>query len=255
MVLLHGQPGSAADWAAVAVRLRDRFTVVTPDRRGYGRTGGKAVGFRANAAAVVDLLDRLELDRAVVVGHSWGGGVALAVAETAPERVAGLVLVASVGPGERVGLADRLLAVRPVGTLVATFAVVAASRVLSHPRLRLLVARRAHLNVPAGLAGESRQTFWAAWRPGGVAHSFAIEQRALIDELDDLGAGIAAVKAPTTVLTGTADRIVPPTTAQRLSAVIGGARLVTLPEAGHLLPFDHVEDVVQAVDEVAGAGQ
>ncbi len=250
VLLLHGQPGSAADWTTVSGELRSRFTVVVPDRRGYGRTGGRAVGFRANAEALIDLLDRLDLDRVVAVGHSWGGGVALALAELAPERVAGLVLVASVAPGERVGLADRLLAVRPVGTVVAAFAVAAASRVLSHPKIRLLVERHTGVDA-AGLTGNRRQTLSAAWRQGGVARSFAVEQRALIDELDSLAPAMGALRVPTTVLAGTADRIVPPENAERLAAAIAGAELVSLPRAGHLLPFDHVDAIVAAVDAVA----
>ena len=87
VILLHGQPGSAADWDAVVPLLAPDFTVVVPDRPGYGRTGGPARGFAGNATAVLDLLDHMGIARAIAVGHSWGGGVALAVAEVAPVRV------------------------------------------------------------------------------------------------------------------------------------------------------------------------
>ena len=112
VVLLHGQPGSAADWEPLARLLEADYTVIVPDRPGYGRTGGRATGFRGNAAAVVDLLDRRGVASATIVAHSWSGGVAIALAEDNPDRVAGLVLVASVGPDERLDRLDRLLAVR-----------------------------------------------------------------------------------------------------------------------------------------------
>ncbi|MGH9095063.1 MAG: alpha/beta fold hydrolase, partial [Acidimicrobiales bacterium] len=100
VLLLHGQPGRARDWHRVQARLTDSCRVLIPDRLGYGRTGGRAAGFAANADACLALLDRLGVDRAVVAGHSWAGAVALALAEHHRDRVAGLALVASVAPGE-----------------------------------------------------------------------------------------------------------------------------------------------------------
>ncbi|HET6875527.1 MAG TPA: alpha/beta hydrolase, partial [Acidimicrobiales bacterium] len=121
VLLLHGQPGTAGDWQRVAGLLEDRYTVVVPDRPGYGATGGRATGFAGNARATADLLDRLGIERTVMVGHSWAGGVALAAARDYPDRVAGLVLVSSVGPGEHLGWDDRLLAAPVIGeTLAAT---------------------------------------------------------------------------------------------------------------------------------------
>lgn len=243
VVLLHGQPGSASDWAGVVPLLRPRFTVVVPDRLGYGRTGGKAAGFAANARAVASLLDRLDRPRAILAGHSWAGGVALALAETHPDRVEGLVLVASVGPGERAGTLDRLLAVPPLGRVLAALAIGAGRRALSHPTVRALVDRR----VPSPTTDQLAK----AWRQQGLARSFAIEQQALVEELSRLAPGLAAIKAPTAVLSGSADHIVAPATARRLAATIPGATLTTIPGAGHLLPFDHPGAVADAVGRVA----
>ena len=63
MVLLHGQPGSADDWDHVIPLIEGDFTVVVPDRLGYGRTGGEAGGYAANADALAGLLDRLDSGR------------------------------------------------------------------------------------------------------------------------------------------------------------------------------------------------
>src|SRR4051794_38352295 len=94
VVLLHGQPGGARDWDLV-LPLLDGLTTLVPDRPGYD--GTKPRGFLGNARAVVDLLDDHAVERAVICGYSWGGGAALATALVAPQRVAGLTLVASVG--------------------------------------------------------------------------------------------------------------------------------------------------------------
>ena len=215
IVLLHGQPGSAADWHAVAPLLWDDFSVVVPDRLGYGRTGGPAMGFEENAAALVVLLDRLEIGQAVIAGHSWAGGVALAFAESFAARTAGLVLAASVGPGERFGWDDRVLAAPVLGEALSALTLGAAGRVLGSSRVQALADRRLGgrareaVNVLIGMTGARTHT--AAWR------SFVIEQRVLLRELENLGARVRQIDAPTAVINGSADRVVPPHVADRLA--------------------------------------
>ena len=109
-VLLHGQPGGPADWSAVIEELRGRMRLVVPDRPGYGRTGRPALGFDGNATALIQLLDRLNIERAVIAGHSWATGVGLAAAIRFPDRVQALVLAAPVSPALPAGAIDRALA-------------------------------------------------------------------------------------------------------------------------------------------------
>jgi pimeloyl-ACP methyl ester carboxylesterase len=118
IVLLHGQPGSAADWQQLAGRLPETLGIVALDRPGYGASRLPAGGFRVNARAVLAELDARGIERAVLAGHSYGGGVALSVAQLAPGRVEALILLASVGPGCLTG-SDRLLAAPVTGELTA----------------------------------------------------------------------------------------------------------------------------------------
>jgi pimeloyl-ACP methyl ester carboxylesterase len=99
LVLLHGQPGSPADWQLVTARLPAQLHAIAADRPGYGSSRFPAGGFAANARAVLDDLESRGITRAVLVGHSYGGGVALAAAAMAPRRVEAVILLASVGPG------------------------------------------------------------------------------------------------------------------------------------------------------------
>jgi pimeloyl-ACP methyl ester carboxylesterase len=246
VVALHGQPGSAADWAGVVPLLRGHCTIITPDRLGYGRTGGRATGFATNATAVLDLLDRLEVERAVVVGHSWGGGVALAAALRAPQRIAGMVLVASVSPLEPVSFLDRVLAVPPVGTVAARLAIGAAGRVLSYPSVRAMVEDRVGTPTTESVA--------QAWRQGGMARSFALEQRALVDELGAFAGSLGDIATPVAVVIGTADRIVAAAAGERLAAALPTSELIRVPGAGHLLPLDHPDVVAHAIESILGRG-
>jgi pimeloyl-ACP methyl ester carboxylesterase len=227
-----------------------RFMTIVPDRLGYGRTGGTAAGFEPNAVALAALLDRLAVRRALLAGHSWGGGVALAFAEYFPERTAGLVLAASIGPGERFGWQDRLLAAPLVGELLAGLTLGVAGRLLASDRVQALADRRLRgrareaLNVLAGLTGAG--TGAAVWR------SFVLEQRVLLRDLDTLGPGLAAIAVPTEVINGSADRIVPPPVAAGLAARIPGAVHTVLPGAHHLLLRQQPDAVAAAIQRVAG---
>jgi 3-oxoadipate enol-lactonase len=243
VVLLHGQPGSSADWSGVGTRLGDRLTVVVPDRPGYGRTGGQARGFRENAAAVASLLDRLHIPRATIAGHSWSGGVAIAMAELLPDRVTGLVLVASVSPLESPGLLDRTLALVPVGPAGASLNL--TGRVLSLRPVRQLLARRL-----LGASDDALAALASAWRQGDMWRSFLIEQRSLIDELPQFAGWLTDIAVPASILVGEADRIVPAPAGARLAAAIPHARLVRLPGAGHLLPHQQPDAIVAAIEEV-----
>ena len=115
LLLLHGQPGSPADWQQVAGRLPAQLHAIAADRPGYGTSQLPAGGFAANASAVLDDLDSRGITRAVLVGHSYGGGVALAAASLAPGRVEAVVLLAQRRPGvpDRLGQAARRTRHRP----------------------------------------------------------------------------------------------------------------------------------------------
>ena len=184
VVLLHGQPGSGADLGALADALAPHMRVIVPDRPGYGRSGGEAVGFEENARRVVGLLDRLGVDRATLAGHSWGAGVALAAARLAPERVEALALISPVTPGGRLGLVDRALAHPLLGPplLRTGFGLVGHS-------LSLRPVRRLAAAALPGLRYEDVLATAAQWRTAPVWRSFYTEQRALADELAGAGPG------------------------------------------------------------------
>src|SRR5258706_4012010 len=154
VLLLHGQPGWRHDWDEVVPLLVPDHRVIVPDRPGYGRTGGDAVGIAENADRAVALLDRLGVEQATVAGHSWGGGVALAMAQRHPSRVNGLVLVASIGVLAALGPLDRVLAAPISGEALAWMGF--------HLFGRLLLFRRV---LSAGIGVQARRGYVA---PGAV---------------------------------------------------------------------------------------
>ncbi len=240
LVLLHGQPGSAVDWLQVTGRLPAQFHAVAADRPGYGSSRRPAGGFAANARAVLDDLDARGIRRAVLVGHSYGGGVALVAASLAPHRVEAVVLLASVGPGCVNGW-DRLLAAPGAGPLCALVAW----------RLTPWIARArlAHIGRSRGRPlRQDEYVNWQVWAEAGrgrgpVWRTFLAEQRALLRELGGLDYAIGSVQAPVLLLADPNDTVVPVDTARGLARALPDARLQLVEGAGHHLPR-RVPDVV-----------
>jgi pimeloyl-ACP methyl ester carboxylesterase len=93
MVLLHGVTGNGGTWREFAARFSDHWHVIAPDQRGHGRSPhADAYSFDLFVDDLHGLLDRHDVEQAVLVGHSMGGVVAYRYAERHPERVAAMVL-------------------------------------------------------------------------------------------------------------------------------------------------------------------
>ena len=233
IVMLHGQPGSRSDWQQLAGLLPADLRVLALDRPGYGASPYPAGDFAQNARAVLAELDAAGIGRAVVVGHSYGGGVALSLATLAPERVAALVLLASVGPGCLTGW-DRLLAA-PVAGEVCAVTAWSLTPWLARARLAV-ISRRRHRPI-----GRSEYVNWHIWASAHYDHgplwrTFLTEQRSLVGGIDDLTASLADVRQPTLLLADPQDAVVPVETTYRLAAVLPDARVELVHNIGHHLP-------------------
>src|SRR4051812_33602555 len=99
VVLIHGMVNSSRHWEQVALRLAERYTVIAPDLIGHGDSatprGDYSLG--AHAAVIRDVLAAIGVERATIVGHSLGGGVAMQFFWQFPERTERLVLVSRGG--------------------------------------------------------------------------------------------------------------------------------------------------------------
>jgi pimeloyl-ACP methyl ester carboxylesterase/uncharacterized membrane protein YbhN (UPF0104 family) len=233
LVLLHGQPGSAADWQLVTGQLPGTLRAIAADRPGYGASPLPAAGLAEGARAVLAGLDARGIERAVLVGHSYGGGVALSVASLAPHRVEAVVLLASVGPGCVTGW-DRLLAAAVTGPVCALVAW-RLTPWMARARLARITRRRGRPLDP----GE--HVNWQVWgqasgERGRLWRTFLTEQRALLGELDGLVSALPSIRIPVLVLADPDDAVVPVDTARRLVQALPDARLQLVTGAGHHLP-------------------
>ena len=248
LVLLHGQPGAASDWNPVVAALTPGRRVLALDRPGYRSNPDPPGGIAANVDWTLGQMDAAGVPEAVLVGHSYGGGVALAAAAQAPERIRGLILVASVGPQCLDGW-DALLASPFLGPLCA---VAAWWLTPWFARMRMAYIQR-RLRRPLA-PGE--HVYWEIWghaqhQHGHMWRTFLTEQRDLVRNLDRLCDRLPAVAAPTLILADPGDAMIPVTTAQALQRSIPDAELVLLDGGGHHLPRRAPEKLAEHIDRFA----
>ena len=256
ILLIHGASGNAADPVlALGDRLARSARVLAFDRPGHGwsdRIGGADAHSPARQAAVLrEGLRALGVERAVVVGHSWGGAAALAMALDHPEAVSGLVLISPVShpwPGGAVSWYIGPTTADILGTLF--------TRTLTAP-LGLALLKPAEAAVftpqdpPADYVNRARiplvlrpRTFKANAEDIAHLHAFLTRQAPRYD----------AIRTPTTIIAGDVDRVVWTSIhARGLERQIPGARLVVLPETGHMPHFAHAERVAAEIGRLVDA--
>jgi pimeloyl-ACP methyl ester carboxylesterase len=233
VVLLHGQPGAASDWDEVVRALPAQIRSLALDRPGYRTSPHPAGSFEDNARWLLAEMDEAGIDDAIVVGHSYGGGVALTVAALAPERVRGLLLASSVGPHCLDGW-DRLLAAPVAGPICAL-----AAWWLTPWFARQRLARVERLRDRPLEADE--YVNWESWgnarhEHGAMWRTFLAEQRELVHHLDALNSRLERVDAPAVIVADPADKMIPVATARALHASLRRSRLVFVESGGHHLP-------------------
>lgn len=230
LVLLHGQPDSSASfWSLrreLAARLPAAVRIVAPDRPGYGANPAPATDFAGNVRWLRRWLDRIDAGPVVLAGHSWAGGVAaLTAADPAEDRVRGLVLMSSIGPG-CLTASDAILASPVLGRVLAYASLGLAQPLVRRKVASAILSEQDDADRPYVLASGLAMGRRAVWR------SFLLEQRALLRELDAINACLGRIAVPTRVLHGSSDSMIPARTPAALAETIPDAVAVAL-EGGH----------------------
>jgi pimeloyl-ACP methyl ester carboxylesterase len=253
VVLLHGASANLEDMrVALGERLSRERRVIMIDRPGHGwsdRPGGDADACPTRQAALVlETLDGLGVRRALVLGFSWSGALATALALTAPARVAGLILLAPVTHPWRGGISwyYRLAATPILGPLFGhTLALPVGAMMLASS------ARKAFVPQPQPDNYVTRAAIALVLRPT----QFLANAR----DVAALKAGVAAqaprypdIDAPTVIVTGDNDgRVSPRTHSRALAAVLPRARLIVLPGVGHMLHHAAQDKIVGEIERLA----
>ena len=250
LVFVHGASGNARDPALAFADAFARHRLIFFDRPGHGwstRHGSADAAPSAQAAVVAEILDAAGIDRAIVVGHSWGGSVAAAFGVHHPDRAAGLVFLAPAThpwPGAVIDILYRISAAPIAGTVLDSLVV---------PIVGRLTIDRSIVGVfaPDPAPADYRRAIGAdlvlrpeEWRAN------AEDVYRLHAHVSELSPRYREITAPTLILTGTHDPIVRADIhAEGLAKDIAGSRLVWLDGIGHM-PHHAARDRVIA--EIVG---
>jgi pimeloyl-ACP methyl ester carboxylesterase len=214
--------------------------VLALDRPGYDGVSEPG-GIEHSARATVARMDADGIERATIVGLSFGGGVAAWIAAHNPERLRALVLISAAANRAALHPVDRLLAAPVAGRLASGALVSGAGFALSSRRLRRRFAER-HA-VPAEFLDATGQQM----RTGPARRAFLIEQRAMLKELPILEELLPTIKVPTTVVVGTADTIVGAKAGRLLARRIPDATLIEIEGGRHALTATHGPRLAQLI--------
>jgi pimeloyl-ACP methyl ester carboxylesterase len=240
VVLIHGMVNSSRHWESVALRLADAYTVIAPDLIGHGDSatprGDYSLG--AHAASIRDLLTAIGIEKATVVGHSLGGGVAMQFFYQFPQRTERLVLVSSGGLGHEVSPLLRGAAL-PGATVLLALA--------TRPRV---LAALLHASERLQQRGSGKSVYLRAvaralqpLKEPGAREAFLQTLRSVIDVR---GQRVSArdrlyllSAMPTLIAWGGRDHTIPLSHGRHAHEAAPGSRFEILPRAAH---FPHLED-------------
>jgi pimeloyl-ACP methyl ester carboxylesterase len=240
VVLIHGMLNSSRHWREVALRLATRHTVIAPDLIGHGDSatprGDYSLG--AHASSIRDLLAVLGIERATIVGHSLGGGVAMQFFYQFPQRTERLVLISSGGLGHEVSPLLRTASL-PGASVVAALA--------AHPGMvSALHLASERLEARGWRHAVYLQAIVRALRPleqPGARKAFLHTLRSVIDMY---GQRVSAsdrlyllADMPTLIVWGERDNTIPLAHGLAAQRAAPGARFESLARAAH---FPHLED-------------
>jgi 3-oxoadipate enol-lactonase len=209
--------------------LADSFRVIAFDNRGVGRSDRPPGPYTAAEMAddAVSVLDAAGVDGAHVYGISLGGMIAQEVALRHPDRVRALVLGATTAGGaNHVAASEEVNAfVRLRAQMTAEHAVWASVPINYAPRTRLAGGDRIAQDIAQRLRFPVEREYYSAQLAAADGHA----------------AGVEAIRAPTLVVHGGEDVLIPPENGERLAARIPGAELSRWPGAAHLYFTDDPE--------------
>lgn len=240
VVFIHGLVASSSSWEKVlqaGIGNRPAIAVDLPGSGFSDRPWPYDYSAGGQAAHLMRFLEVRDLPRVVLVGNSLGGATALLVAAAQPDRMRALVLVDAASPGSPIPLATRAVRLPVVGEI--------AMELYVRP-LMTLGFRQRLFGDPSLVTDDLVERYWKPVTVPGTRRAILAAARS-----NERGYERVAEKihAPTLVIWGEKDRLLPLSEGRRLAATIPGARLVVLPDAGHLPQEESPEAFGRALSE------
>jgi len=247
LLLLHGFAASSYSFHKLVPQLAGHFRVVAVDYYGFGYTERPKTtdefGIDSQLELIRHVMKAKQMGPATVLGQSYGGTLALLLAESDPGAVERLVLISAV-----MEFGDPPAWVR---SPVLRWAGYPATRLLlSSPKRFRAILRRAY-HREGVLTAEVAEAYRERLLIEGLKETYRAFSTAMANR-ESPALDLAGVKVPTLVMAGRHDRIVLPESAQRLVAALPDARLLMLEDSAHSAPEEEPETVAKAIREFTG---
>jgi pimeloyl-ACP methyl ester carboxylesterase len=248
VVLLHGLPGTAEDWNQVTPLLSGHRTIAI-DRPGFGYSSGGYVKFGRQVEIVDDVLHRLHVARPILVGHSYGGTMALAFAERYPSELRALVLVDAAAGGTRVGSFEQAQA-HAVKFLqlpvIHQISNVTFGQLLDTVSVDMTDGKAFH---PQPVATAHRHRVLAINMQSGNLKAYSGEELEANGVFDRIDPRLGSIRVPAVVIQGEEDKLVKAKYGRKIAATLPDARLEMV-HGGHMAPYTHPYAIAAAVNAV-----
>ena len=249
VVLIHGNPGSGQDWTRLFAPLAAHHEVIAFDRPGHGRSQRPKVGdatIEVQARLLHDALKQLHVERPIVVGHSWGGALALVYTITYPKEVAGIVLVApAVYESQDAGsFLTQLPAVPVLGDAVNSVFTPLFGASVVRSELKKAFS-------PDPVPPKYLRSVLSEWTSPKKVKAYSLDDASLNDSVKKFSPRYSEIIVPVSILTGDSDLIVSEKdNAERLHQALPKSHLIVLPKTGHEIPFTRSQAVVEEIERV-----
>ena len=232
LLLIHGFGATLYTWHRLVPALARRHRVIMVDLKGSGQAPKPSDGHYSvldQAGHVAELIESENLTDLTLIGHSFGGGVALAalVGRTcSPARVRSLVLIDSMAYRQRMPWFIAALQIPALGPLLLR---------LSPPELQVRLVLRAGYHDRRRITDDLVEAYAAPLRDAGARRALIATARAIPpDDAEALAARYGDIAVPTLMLWGRHDGIVPLAIGERLHRAMPGSKLAVIDDAGHL---------------------
>lgn len=254
LLLLHGLGRDSTTWLQVMPRLAEHFTVIAPDLLGHGASDKPRADYTLGAFAngMRDLLTLLRIDKATVVGHSFGGGVAMQYAYQFPERTERIVLVAPGGIGPEVSFVIRALTLPGAG-LALSLAGMTPARPLVRTSLRVLARSGMPLLRDLDEVAKIYDHLCDGPSRRAVRHvtRSVVDWRGQVVSMTDRA--YLTQLMPMCVVWGRQDQVIPYGHSRLVGAHAPGAQIHVLEHSGHFPHKDHPDAFVDIVTQFVGS--
>jgi pimeloyl-ACP methyl ester carboxylesterase len=250
VVMIHGNAGGVEDFEFGEVELLSReYRVVAIDRAGHGKSDrprGKAATLEYQASLLHQTLAHLGITQPVLVGHSWGGALALAYALKYPAEVSAMVLLAPAAYADDSGNGFLSVVIRT--PLVGELSLLLGKLMLGRRMLKRALAKAFYPQV----VPDRYLKLASSWLSQRQLRSYLEDELALNDSLQKMSKRYSEINIPVVIVTGDEDKIVSPKeNAYRLQAALPQSRLMELKDVGHEIPQTHPESIYAALELIA----